>query len=434
MSNIDHIYDCFLDVRQKIATDTRKDVKDSLFICLSGGNFNGNAFAQRASELGAKYVVTTETGNNAFITVENPNQVLLDLSKHHASRLESKLIAIGGSNGKTTTKELISAVLSPSFRFQATPGNFNNHIGVPLTLLSLPLDLEIGAIELGTNHPGEMGVLCDLFKADIGIITNIGKEHLEGFEDLESIAREESELYLMLQRDNAIATVNMDDQWLGNMSKRLDQTISYSLYHRNADLYLNITQEMPQLHFEVFFKGENMGTFQSKIGGSYNAYNIAAAVTIGHYFGIAIRTAIDRCCAYEPNNNRSQWLINDKGQQIFLDAYNANPSSMELGLKSFSTITGSKTILLGDMLEMGAHSQGEHRSIFEIAQNLGFEDIYLVGSEFKKAVPSYPFVFETVESMLAWFDTHPVDSDYIFIKGSRGIAMERSLDYFDLSI
>ena len=434
MSNIGHIYDCFLEVEQKIATDTRKDVKDSLFICLSGENFNGNAFAQRASELGAKYVVTTETGNNAFITVEDPNQVLLDLSKHHASILKSKLIAIGGSNGKTTTKELISAVLSPSFKFQATPGNFNNHIGVPLTLLSLPLDIEIGAIELGTNHPGEMRILCDLFKADIGVITNIGKEHLEGFKDLESIAREESELYLMLQRDNATATVNMDDHWLGNMSKRLNQIISYSLTSKDADLYLQITQEMPQLHFEAFFKGESMGTFQSKIGGSYNAYNIAAAVAIGHFFGIVIPTAIDRCCAYEPNNNRSQWLTNEKGQQIFLDAYNANPSSMELGLKSFSTIKGSKTILLGEMLEMGSHSQSEHKAIFETAQNLGFEDIYLVGNEFKKAVPSYPFVFETAESMLAWFDTHPVESEYIFIKGSRGIAMERSLDYFDLSV
>lgn len=434
MSNIGHIYNCFLDVGQKVATDTRKDVKDSLFICLSGGNFNGNAFAQHASKLGAKYVVTTETGNNAFITVKDPNQVLLDLSKHHAYKLKSKLIAIGGSNGKTTTKELIFAILSPSFKFQANPGNFNNHIGVPLTLLSLPLDLEIGAIELGTNHPGEMRVLCDLFKADIGVITNIGKEHLEGFKDLESIAREESELYIMLQRDDAVATVNIDDQWLGNMSKRLNRTIDYSLNNRNADLYLQITQEMPQLHFEAFFKGESIGIFHSKIGGSYNAYNIAAAVAIGHHFGIPISTAIDRCCAYEPNNNRSQWLTNEKGQQIFLDAYNANPSSMELGIKSFSTIKGSKTILLGDMLEMGSHSQSEHKAIFETAKSLGFEDIYLVGNEFKKAAPSYPFVFETVESMLAWFDTHPIDSDYIFIKGSRGIAMERSLDYFDVSV
>ena len=434
MSNIGHIYDCFLDVGQKIATDTRKDVKDSLFICLSGGNFNGNMFALRAVELGAKYVVTTESGNPAFITVEDPNQVLLDLSKHHASKLKSKLIAIGGSNGKTTTKELITAVLSPSFKFQATPGNFNNHIGVPLTLLSLPLDLEIGAIELGTNHPGEMRVLCDLFKADIGVITNIGKEHLEGFKDLESIAREESELYLMLQRDNATATVNMDDQWLGNMSKRLDQTISYSLNSKDADLFLHITQEMPQLNFEVVYKGVSMGTFLSKIGGSYNAYNIAAAVAIGHFFGIDIPTAMDRCCAYEPSNNRSQWLTNEKGQQIFLDAYNANPSSMELGLKSFSTIKGSKTILLGDMLEMGSHSQNEHKAVFETAKSLGFTDIYLVGSEFKLAVPSYPFVFDTVESMLAWFDTHPIDSEYVFIKGSRGIAMERSLDYFGLTV
>lgn len=434
MSDIAHIYDCFLKVEGKIATDTRKEVKNSMFFCLSGNRFNGNIYAEKALELGAQYVVTTESGKPEFLTVENPNETLLALSKYHSSKSNTKLIAVGGSNGKTTTKELINAVLDPSFSHRSTPGNFNNHIGVPLTLLSIDSSLDLGTIELGTNHPGEMSILCGLFRADSGLITNIGKEHLEGFKDIEAIAREESEVFLMLHRDNGTAMINLDDPWIENMSKRLSNTLTYSLTDPKANLFLEILEEMPTLKFKAFYKQTELGSFEANLGGRYNGYNIAAASILGINYGIGATIAIQRCCEYQSNNNRSQWLENDRSQKIFLDAYNANPSSMTVGLESFSTIQGSKTLLLGDMLEMGSHSTTEHIAVFDKAKELGYEDIFLVGGEFKKALPSYPFTFDDVDGLLAWLDTHPIESQFIFIKGSRGIAMERSLEHFDITL
>ncbi len=433
--DISHIYNCFLSVDQKISTDTRKEIKATLFFCLSGARFNGNFYAKKALELGAAYVVTNSIDfiDERILYVKEPNETLIQLAKHHSEQVNTKFIAIGGSNGKTTTKELVSAVLREKFKIQATPGNFNNHIGVPLTLLSVKPDCELAIIELGTNHPGEMAILCHMFKADTALITNIGLEHLEGFNDIEAVAREESEVYLMAQRDNALAFVNQDDTWLNNMSKRLDLTKTYSTVNSGADIFVQVHNEMPLLSLEIFVNGKSMGVIDSRLGGRFNAQNIAAAISIGSYYSVPFPSIIKGISEYIPNMNRSQWIETIDGKHIFLDAYNANPSSMEAGIKSFATLKGTKTYLLGDMLELGNHSKKEHQNIFALIQSMGVEDAFFVGSEFKKALPSFPFIFDNTESLLAWLDTHPIDSEYIYIKGSRGIAMEQCLDHFKLS-
>lgn len=431
LSTIEEIYHAWNEVNRVITSDTRKDINGSLFFCLSGEKFNANSFAQKAIDLGAAYVVTSnsEIQNEKILLVDDPNLTLGQLASHHVAKMKAKLICVGGSNGKTTTKELINVVLSDHLNVKYTLGNFNNHIGVPLTLLSISEDTDIGIIETGTNHPGEMKYLCDLFNPDSGIITNIGKEHLEGFGDLESVAKEESEVYLKLQQSQALAFVNLDDAWLENMSKRLSQKITYSILSAAADIYLRPIEEMPHLKFEVFIHQESKGIFQATLGGKFNLYNICASIAASIKYNIDWESTIKSIINFESNNNRSQW-IEFGNKKVFLDAYNANPSSVAVGLESFSTIKGSKAVILGDMLELGHHSQKEHVDIFELAVKLNFEEFFICGPEFSLANNSYPFKFDSAATLLAWLDTHPIQSEYIYVKGSRGMKMEMVLEHF----
>lgn len=432
-ASIDFIYEKLHETGFNICTDTRKTVKDSFFICLSGDIFDGNAFAQKALDLEAKYVLSNNSSvfSDRILLVEDPNATLAELAKLHASKLKGKLqlISIGGSNGKTTTKELLTAIFQEQFSTKATKGNLNNHIGVPLTLLSFDDNTDFGIVELGTNHPGEMAFLCDLFQPEAGLITNIGKEHLEGFGSIESVAKEESELYMQLIQSKGKVAINLDDPWLQSMSKRFQNPFTYSLSNTNADLYAEVLEEMPYLKFNLYNHGSHLGQFQSKLGGKFNIYNILAALSIANIFELDLNRSIESACNYEPQNNRSQWL-NFTNHQVFLDAYNANPSSVQAGLQSFATIKGSKSVMLGDMLELGSSSEQEHLNIFELASTLGFDELFLVGSEFKNACNSYPYCFDTVQSLLAWLDTHPIKSEHVFVKGSRGIAMEKVIEHF----
>lgn len=428
---IEDIYQVWNQVNRQITSDTRKDIRGSLFFCLSGEKFNANLFAKDALDKGAAFVVTNNDSVNddRILLVEDPNFTLGQLAKFHCERTKAQLICVGGSNGKTTTKELMNAVLSTHFNVKYTQGNFNNHIGVPLTLLSITEDTEIAIIETGTNHPGEMKYLCDLFSPNSGVITNIGKEHLEGFGDLESVAKEESEVYLQLQKSSGTAFINMDDHWLENMSKRLSQKITYSIVSSQADIYIRAIEEMPYLRFEVFIHQISQGIYTAKLGGKFNLYNIAAAIASGLKYEIPWEKAIESICNYESNNNRSQW-IDFGNKKVFLDAYNANPSSVSVGLESFASIKGTKAVLLGDMLELGSHSLKEHLNIFEYAVAFNFDELFVCGPEFISANPSYPFKFEHVDSLLAWLDTHPIQSDFIYVKGSRGMKMEKVLEHF----
>lgn len=434
-ASIEFIYEKLNETGFNICTDTRKTVNDTFFVCLSGDVFDGNQFANKALELNAKYILTNNSSvlSDRVIFVENPNETLAQLAKFHARKIKGKtqFISIGGSNGKTTTKELLTAIFQEQFSTKATIGNLNNHIGVPLTLLSFDDTTDYGIVELGTNHPGEMAFLCDLFEPDAGLITNIGKEHLEGFGTIESVAKEESQLYLQLLRSNGKVAINIDDPWLNSMSKRFETPFTYSCENATANLFANVIEEMPYLKFELIENGNSLGQFQSKLGGKFNIYNILAALSISRIFELDLKKSIAAVCSYEPKNNRSQWL-QFENYLVFLDAYNANPSSVQAGLNSFATMQGSKAVFLGDMLELGESSTLEHAQIFELAKSLNFDEIYLVGKEYKTACGHFPYSFESVDSLLAWLDTHPVQSKNIFIKGSRGIAMEKSLEHFSL--
>jgi UDP-N-acetylmuramoyl-tripeptide--D-alanyl-D-alanine ligase len=321
-------------------------------------------------------------------------------------------------------------VLSAAGNTLATPGNWNNHIGVPLTLLSVTPSHEFAIIELGTNHPGEMKVLCDLISPDAGIITNIGKEHLEGFGDIETVAKEESEVYLSLMSNHGLAIVNIDDDWLNSMKKRLSNQLTISTLNKEADFYAQIHEEMPLLTFDLYHQQILVGSFSSSLSGRYNAYNLLFGTALGVSSGLNAAESMSLACQYVPSNNRSEWrTIN--GIQIFLDAYNANPSSMTFAIQSFATLKGNKQLFLGDMLELGDHSESEHIALLELCTSLGIqENTFLVGAEFCEACPNHPYRFETIDALLAWLDTHPMECDFAFIKGSRGIKMERLLEHF----
>jgi UDP-N-acetylmuramoyl-tripeptide--D-alanyl-D-alanine ligase len=416
-----------------LCTDSRALKPGDIFLCLKGDRFDGNQFAAQAIEQGARLVIVDSEALKSdarFVYVENSLTALQQLAKHHFAQMSCKKIIVGGSNGKTTTKEVSRTVLSAAGNTLATPGNWNNHIGVPLTLLSVTPSHEFAIIELGTNHPGEMKVLCDLISPDAGIITNIGKEHLEGFGDIETVAKEESEVYLSLMSNHGLAIVNIDDDWLNSMKKRLSNQLTISTLNKEANFYAQIHEEMPLLTFDLYHQQILVGSFSSSLSGRYNAYNLLFGTALGVSYGLNAAESMSLACQYVPSNNRSEWrTIN--GIQIFLDAYNANPSSMTFAIQSFATLKGNKQLFLGDMLELGDHSESEHIALLELCTSLGIQEkTFLVGAEFCEACPNHPYRFETIDALLAWLDTHPMECDFAFIKGSRGIKMERLLEHF----
>jgi UDP-N-acetylmuramoyl-tripeptide--D-alanyl-D-alanine ligase len=428
--SIEKLYNYYLKCEKTICTDTRNIKPGSLFCCLKGANFDGNEFAESALKAGAAYVIADRRDvitDSRILWVEDCLDTLQALAHHHRKQLKNTVfIGIGGSNGKTTTKELLLAVLGSEKKVKGTRGNLNNHIGVPLTLLELSGDEDFAVIEMGTNHPGEMKVLCDIVAADWGIVTNIGKEHLEGFGSFDAIIREESELFDQLQKSGGLAFVNLDDAVIANMAKRFSKFITYGCTE-NAEVKGEVIHGMPVLEYSVVIKNEIYGPQKANIGGNYNLSNILAAVSIGIQAGIDTEKAISAACRYIPSNNRSQWI--EKGNKhILLDCYNANPSSMIAAIHSFADIKGTKAILLGDMFELGAFAKPEHEAIVKLAAKSGFNEIFYCGSHFKESAGEYPFGFESTAKLQAWLANHPVQSEYILIKGSRGMKMETLLD------
>ncbi len=440
--SIDRIYGHFVSCGMEYCTDSRKAGPGDFFVCLRGERFDANLLVQEVLDKDVAFLLTDNEefqSHDRVLWVEDSLEAFQALAAYHASTLSTRFIAVGGSNGKTSTKELIHLVLAEKFKVYATPGNFNNHVGVPMTLLALREEHEIAVVELGTNHPGEMEELCQLFRPHYGVITNIGKEHLEGFGTEEAVAREESELYLRLQECGGKAFVNADDAWLSNMSKRLESKFSYGIQSETADLHGRVLSAMPHLNFELGLPvvGSTTrawhGTFQAQLGGSYNLYNVLAAIAIGMELGISLDQAAAACCSYVPSNNRSQWVQTPK-TQVYLDAYNANPSSMLAALSDFVRLEGPeinrKAVLLGDMFELGENEVAEHKAILDwLFQQPGL-DVYLCGPRFKAAAGSFPMVFDSAEALLAWLDTHPIEASYAFIKGSRGMKMEKALEHF----
>ncbi len=430
--NLSTLYQIFLECKL-ITTDSRNCPAGSLFFALKGESFNGNAFAEKALSAGCAYAIIDEPqwmieNDPRYILVDNCLQALQQLANYHRRQLGTKIIGITGTNGKTTTKELISAVLSQSHHVLYTLGNLNNHIGVPSTLLRLKPEHDLAVIEMGANHPGEIKFLCSIVEPDYGIITNVGKAHLEGFGSFEGVIQTKGELYDFLRSKEASTVfIHHDNPYLMNMSKGL-HLISYG---NEEDLYVNgrIIGNSPYLTFE-WKEGVNgkKHHVQTQLIGEYNLPNALAAITIGHFFEVEDEKINTALTEYTPQNNRSQ-LKKTEDNTLIIDAYNANPTSMMAALENFCNIEAShKMLILGDMRELGTESANEHQKIVNYISSCNFDKVWLVGEQFiaaKHSFQTFPNVLEVIKEL----ETNKPKGYTILIKGSNGIKLSSTVDY-----
>lgn len=424
------LYDIFLE-HPVITTDSRNCPVGSVFFALKGDKFNANQFAAMALEQGCAYAVIDEAvyaKDDRYIVVPDVLKALQELAAYHRKQTGTRIIGITGSNGKTTTKELIAAVLQGKYKILYTRGNLNNHIGVPLTLLQLKPEHQLAIIEMGANHPGEIKDLCEIATPDFGIITNVGKAHLEGFGSFEGVMKTKAELYDFIAAQGMGVFINEDNKYLlemaGKSNLNEDKLIPYAL-ESHPDLTIvtgKLLSSDPFLAMEC--QTGSIFNINTRLIGAYNAENVLAAVTVGHFFGLKnneIKRGIE---AYEPKNNRSQLTVTDKNKLV-VDAYNANPSSMQAAILNFERLEGQdKTLILGDMLELGTESLVEHQAIVNLLEEKGFKNVLLVGKEFGKSVHAFE-VFGDVGELSDFIAQKPIKNQYILIKGSRGIQLEK---------
>ena len=420
--DIQKLYSIFLNSKG-VSTDTRTLQKGTLFFALSGPNFDGNQYAENAIEKGASFVVVDKLEsielNSQVIFVKNTLTVLQKLATHHRKILNIPIIAITGSNGKTTTKELIREVLSKKFNVLATKGNFNNHIGVPLTLLKLTKKHEIGIIEMGANHLSEIQLLSDISLPNWGYITNFGKAHLEGFGGKEGVIKGKSELYKHLVLNDGQILIN------GNDPEQVKQTRNQKVIQFGSqeihDFKINFTSKNSGIQLE--FKGLN---FKSPLHGDYNLTNIAASIAFGVIFKVKLINIQNAIAEYQSENNRSQKLKIGNVEYV-LDAYNANPSSMEAALKAFAeNKSNSKTVILGDMLELGIYSKEEHENVLNLCLEYKFNNIFTIGNHFNTtSVEAKEIIkFERIEIFKKYLKKQNILFDFVLIKGSRALELE----------
>jgi len=425
----DTIYNLFKQF-PSIQTDTRFLKKDEIFFALKGPNFNGNQFAAKAIELGAAAVVVDEeTGikDPKIILVENALNALQELALHHRKQFNIPFIAITGSNGKTTTKELVHAVLSTKFKTYTTKGNLNNHIGIPLTILSIKKDAEMAVIEMGANHQKEIEGYCKIALPTHGIINNCGKAHMEGFGGIEGIRKGKGELYDYLSNENGLVFVNSDLDYLVQMSEKIKQVIFYG--NERGSHQIKAIEKEPFLKLEL--KDPKLGTqfFDTNLVGEYNCPNIDAAITVGLHFGITIENIKHAIASYHPDNARSQ-LIQKGNNKIILDAYNANPTSMKLAIENIASMKDEKKILfLGGMMELGDYSIQEHSEIIDLLLKLKLQNVVLVGGDFENTIHPFTF-FKTSAETENWVKENSPNNSLILIKGSRSVKMEKILEFF----
>lgn len=409
-----------------VETDTRKLQQGDIFFALKGDNFNGNTYALKALELGAAYAVVDEAiddANNKLIKVDNVLETLQQLAKYHREQFSIPFIAITGSNGKTTTKELVHVVLSSTYKTYTTIGNLNNHIGVPLTILKIKPDAEFAVIEMGANHQKEIEGYCKIAQPTHGIISNIGKAHLEGFGGIEGVKKGKGELYDFIRAHNGVVFAFDDYDYLHELSTGIKDIVWYGT--KNGEVAGNVKTSEPFLQV-AFTKGTSFNTIKTNLVGNYNLPNVLCAVTIGKYFNVPddkVQFAIEN---YIPSNSRSQ-LIEMGSNKIILDAYNANPSSMKVAIENFNHIhADNKILVLGGMMELGEESVQEHTNLIKLIQEKGFNNVILVGGNFKTTHQNFIY-FNTAKDACAYIKQQCFHDAYFLIKGSRSMQMEKVL-------
>ncbi len=423
METLEKIYQ-FYSKQHTISTDSRKIEKDCVFVALKGEHFDGNDFAYQVACEGIASCVIADrkdlpTHERLFI-VDDSLETLQHLASFHREKCNIPIIGITGTNGKTTTKELVSTVLSKKYNIIYTQGNFNNHIGVPLTLLRIKPDTELAVVEMGANHPGEIAQLCKIADPDFGIITNIGKAHIEGFGSFEGVVKTKNELYQYLktkgERQMTKVFVNENNELLMSLSAGMDRVV-YETTVNNQQSTVNTP------YLTVVWNNNKINTH---LVGEYNYENVMAAITVGTYFNIDENLIIDAIENYIPSNNRSQFIKSEKNE-IVMDAYNANPSSMLHSIRNFKKISNENTLLiLGDMKELGCESENEHRNIINLLKELDFNDVILVGEEFKKASYDTHYInFNNVDELISYISQNDIVGKKILIKGSNSTRLEK---------
>ena len=424
---IQEIHQLFLKCTS-ISIDTRKIQSNSLFVAIRGEKFDANTFAKEALEKGAQFVIIDNSDfyiDDRTILVEDSLKALQELAKFHRRYLKLPIIALTGSNGKTTTKELIYVVLAKKYKTKATVGNLNNHIGVPLTLLSFNESTEFGIVEMGANHQKEIEFLCSIAEPDFGYITNFGKAHLEGFGGVEGVIKGKSEMYKFLEFNNKIAFVNLDDSIQVEKSRNIER-ISFSQLDKNAFIFIQSVEANPLVSITF-----NDIIVHSHLIGLYNANNINAAITIGNYFKISSNLIKEAIESYIPENNRSQ-LLTKGTNEIILDAYNANPSSMKVAIENFMQLTDkNKVLIIGDMFELGNESLSEHKEIILSLVNQDTLTCYFIGNDFflNKIDKKNFYFYQNFEDFSKSLQVLNFQNKLILIKGSRGMALERTLEF-----
>lgn len=424
---IEELYALYQD-SSGVTTDTRAVQPGSLFFALKGDKFDGNAFAAQAVEAGAAYAIVDDpgrAGDPRILLVPNVLQTLQELARYHRRQFAIAVIALTGSNGKTTNKELLIRVLGKKYKVHATRGNLNNHIGVPLTLLAMPFDAQIAVIEMGANHQQEIAELCSIAEPTHGLITNLGKAHLEGFGGEEGIRKGKGELFDYLKTTGGIVFANRSDAKVCALVA--ERNILPVVFYGQDELSLRLIEESPVVQFQG---PDHASVYRTHIGGRYNFDNMQTAHALGLYFDIPSQEACEAIASYNPDNNRSQTV--HLGSNLFLmDAYNANPSSMEAALRSFGALQTDrpKVVILGDMYELGEYAEAEHAALGALLKELNFDEVVLFGEQMQAALPYLPkaYYFTDKFSMHNWVLDRAFENTYFLVKGSRSTGLESVL-------
>lgn len=425
MSTIEKIYKLYK-TAYTVTTDSRTITQGCVFVALKGEHFDGNDFALNVAEEGIAACVIADRKDlpqhERLFVVEDSLKALQELANYHRKQLDTPIIGITGTNGKTTTKELVSAVLAKKYNILFTQGNFNNQLGVPLTLLRIKPDTELAVIEMGASHPGDINELTGIGEPNYGMITNIGRAHLRDFGGYEGVIKTKNEMYQYIAAHKGLLFVNKDNELLMDLSKSINK-VTYGTSN-DADIQGKLLSANPYLSVE--WNGKKIDT---QLVGDYNFENVMAAICIGTYFNVAANDIVEALSSYRPTNNRSQ-VIETARNRVVMDAYNANPTSMSHSIKNFKNICKSDNLLiLGDMRELGNESEQEHKNILELLKELRFENVYLVGEEFQRVAKNSKFsTFINVEELAQYLQQHPVSGRDILVKGSNSIHLNKIID------